>query len=143
MNGIALLEATMSSDDDSDIPGISIQPTAETDPDSFAIARNAIGNELDVQSSESCSVCKEVETGQRTSTKAMFRFSSWHKPYAEALMETDPHAQRDQIKAAEQAILIRFLEIHAASPPAQEYESNDLQNAVTALTQLKNPNSIP
>jgi hypothetical protein len=72
----------------------------------------------------------------RTEIKACFVAQNWHKPYAEALIETDPANLSVLIAEAVQAILGRYLQL-ADSPTAME-ETLDLLNAADALYQIRN-----
>jgi hypothetical protein len=80
------------------------------------------------------------EPNKRDESKAMFDIRSWHRPYAKALLETDPAKLEALIREAEIAILGRFLEPSACS--IQMDESLDLQNAVEALSQLKKASAV-
>ncbi len=62
----------------------------------------------------------------------------WHRPYAEALRETEPAKRALLIAEAERAIFDRYLELCVA-PGAIEH-SIDLENAVYYLSQLKKTN---
>jgi hypothetical protein len=70
-----------------------------------------------------------------------FVSENWHRPYAFALMETDPVRLAPLIAEAEHAIFDRYLEL-CFSPGPIEY-SRDLQNAVNILIQLKNMTANP
>jgi hypothetical protein len=61
---------------------------------------------------------------------------NWHRPYAHALMETDPLRLPPLILEAENAIFNRYLEL-CVSPRSIEH-SRDIQNAIHVLMQLKN-----
>jgi hypothetical protein len=60
----------------------------------------------------------------------------WHRPYAEALMETEPTRLARLIAEAERAILERYLELLCIAPEAIEPQAIDLENAVYHLSQL-------
>ncbi len=72
--------------------------------------------------------------------KKMLLSPLWHRPYAEALLESDPAKLPAVIAAAERAILARHKEL-SVSPSAPD-ESLDLRNAANALSQLKQSNKI-
>jgi hypothetical protein len=65
----------------------------------------------------------------------LFVTQSWHRPYAEALLETDPSNLPYLIAAAERAILDRYLELELAPVPTDELV--DLGHAIEALSQIK------
>ena len=64
-----------------------------------------------------------------------FVSEKWHRPYAEALRETDVTKSLTLIADAEDAILNRHLEL-CISPGSME-QSLDLQQAISVLAQLK------
>jgi hypothetical protein len=68
--------------------------------------------------------------------KNFFVSENWHRPYADALMETNPARLAPLIKEAEHAIFDRYLELCVSPGPIEH--SLDLQNAVHVLIQLKN-----
>jgi hypothetical protein len=59
---------------------------------------------------------------------------TWHKPYAEALLETDPSKMAALILVAERAILNRSVEIQTFPTPE---ESHDLESALQVLSRLR------
>ena len=61
---------------------------------------------------------------------------NWHRPYADALMETNLVRLAPLIKEAEHAIFDRYLELCVSPGPIEH--RRDLQNAVDVLIQLKN-----
>ena len=65
----------------------------------------------------------------------LFVTQSWHRPYAEALLETDPSNLPYLIAAAERAILDRYWELEIAPVPTDELV--DLGHAIEALSQIK------
>jgi hypothetical protein len=65
-----------------------------------------------------------------------FTSEKWHKPYAEALMETDPVRLEALIIEAEDAISNRYLELCIS--PAPIGCRRDLQNAISVLMELRN-----
>jgi hypothetical protein len=67
--------------------------------------------------------------------KGILDSETWHRPYAEVLMETEPARQIALIAEAERAIFDRYLELHIT--PAAADQGIDLQNAVYYLSQLK------
>jgi hypothetical protein len=64
-----------------------------------------------------------------------FACQKWHRPYAEALIETDPAKRTRLILEARRAILDRYLELCLVPAPIEE--SRDLWNAVTALSEME------
>lgn len=62
----------------------------------------------------------------------------WHKPYAEALLETDPLKVVTLISEAEHEILRRFLEFHQS--PGSKEQNLDLRRAVDTLVTLRRRN---
>ena len=60
---------------------------------------------------------------------------TWHKPYAEALLETDPSKMAALILEAERAILNRSVEIQTFPAPIEE--NRDLESALHVLSQLR------
>ena len=64
-----------------------------------------------------------------------FVSEKWHRPYAEALQETDVTKLLTFIADAEDAIFDRHLEL-CISPASME-QSLDLQQAISVLAQLK------
>jgi hypothetical protein len=62
----------------------------------------------------------------------------WHKPYAEALLETDPVKVVELISEAEHEILRRFLEFHES--PGSKEQNLDLRRAVDTLVTLRRRN---
>lgn len=63
-----------------------------------------------------------------------------HKPYAEALMESDAAKLPIIINLAKRAILDRYLE--ACVSPVSAAENRDLQNATDVLYELKRAHNI-
>ena len=59
----------------------------------------------------------------------------WHRPYIEALLETDNAELGALIAEAERAVAGRFLELLVSSVETGEFL--DLQSAASALTELK------
>jgi hypothetical protein len=60
---------------------------------------------------------------------------TWHKPYAEALLETDLSKMAALILEAERAILNRSVEIQTFPAPIEE--NRDLESALHVLSQLR------
>ena len=60
---------------------------------------------------------------------------TWHKSYAEALLETDPSKMAALILVAERAILNRSVEIQTFPTPIEE--SRDLESALQVLARLR------
>jgi hypothetical protein len=77
--------------------------------------------------------------GTKPETTGLLDSEEWHRPYAEALMETDPAKLVPLIAIAERAIFGRYLEL-CITRAAIEH-SIDLQNAVYYLSQLKKANA--
>ena len=68
----------------------------------------------------------------------LFVTQTWHRPYAEALLETDPSNLPYLIAAAERAIMDRYLQLEIAPVPTDELV--DLGHAIEALSQIKRAN---
>jgi hypothetical protein len=64
----------------------------------------------------------------------------WHRPYVEALFETDEAKLGAAIAEAERSIVGRFLELSISS--VETDETLDLQNAAYALTELKKASAV-
>ena len=62
----------------------------------------------------------------------------WHKPYAEALLETDPAKVLTLISEAEHEILTRFFEFHQS--PGSKEQNLDIRRAVDTLVTLRRRN---
>jgi hypothetical protein len=62
----------------------------------------------------------------------------WHKPYAEALLETDPLKVLTLISEAEHEILTRLLEFQLS--PGSKEQNLDLRRAVDTLVTLRRRN---
>jgi hypothetical protein len=65
---------------------------------------------------------------------------TWHKPYAKALLETDPSKMAALILVAERAILNRSVEIQTLPVPIEE--THDLESALHVLSQLRKSETI-
>jgi hypothetical protein len=72
---------------------------------------------------------------RKSEVKGILDSERWHRPYAEALMETEPAKQTALIAEAERAIFDRYLELRIT--PAAAEHSIDLKNAASYLSQLK------
>jgi hypothetical protein len=72
--------------------------------------------------------------------KDFFTSEKWHRPYAEALLETDSIKLQARIAEAEHAIFARYLEL-CISPGSRE-QSLDVERAVSALLELKKLNVV-
>ena len=70
-----------------------------------------------------------------------FVSEKWHRPYAQALMETDPGKRAPLIAGAEHAIFDRYLELSISPGPIEQ--SRDLQTATNVLIDLKNAMKNP
>ena len=64
----------------------------------------------------------------------------WHRPYVEALFETDEAKLGALIVGAERAIVERFLELSVASVETDEIL--DLQNAADVITEFKKASAM-
>jgi len=64
----------------------------------------------------------------------------WHRPYVEALFETDEAKLGALIAEAEWSIVGRFLELLIS--PVEADDTLDLQNAAFALTELKKASAV-
>jgi hypothetical protein len=71
----------------------------------------------------------------RVELRGCFAIHTWHRTYAEALMETDAAKLRLLITEAEKAILARYLQLSEFPLPTDE--TLDLLNAVDALANLR------
>jgi hypothetical protein len=81
-------------------------------------------------------ITARIDTADRKlEPKDFFNSENWHRPYAEALLETDPIKLRARIAEAEHAIFVRYVEL-CISPGSQE-QSLDLGRAISALLELK------
>jgi hypothetical protein len=60
---------------------------------------------------------------------------AWHKPYAEALLESDPEISAPLLAATERAIFERLLELSAAADASDE--TRDIRRAVDVMLKLK------
>ena len=76
----------------------------------------------------------------RTHFKDYSVSKEWHRPYVEALFETDEGRRKALTAKAEQAIVDRFLELLIASVETDEIL--DLQNAAHAITELKKASAV-
>jgi hypothetical protein len=69
-----------------------------------------------------------------------FAQQTWHRPYAEALIETDPGRKRAAISTAKRAILNRYLELCTVKHKGDEMR--DLGKAVDALKELSSGKTV-
>jgi hypothetical protein len=60
---------------------------------------------------------------------------AWHKPYAEALLESDPEISAPLLAATERAIFERLLELSAAADAS--VERRDICRAIDVVLDLK------
>jgi len=109
-------------------------PSEESELRTPAIASNGESGAADYSwRTDALVVPKKVDL------RDFFVTQSWHRPYAEALLESDPEKLPALIADAERAILSRYIELSAFPEPTDEVL--DLQHAVFALSQLSKPNS--
>jgi hypothetical protein len=110
---------------------------------------SAGGIEPELQSSNSERVSLNVEYARLASPFVAERkvkikdysvSQEWHRPYVEALFETEEAILGTLIAQAERAIVGRFLELLFSS--AETDETLDLQNAAYALTELKKASAV-
>jgi hypothetical protein len=80
----------------------------------------------------------DLSADRKPEAKGMLDSEGWHRPYAEALMETELAKLPPLIAEAERAIFDRYLELRIT--PAAAEHSIDLENAVYYLSQLKKAN---
>ncbi len=59
----------------------------------------------------------------------------WHKPYAEALLESDPAISAQLLAATERAIFERLLELSASADASDE--RGDIRRAIDVMLKLK------
>jgi len=59
----------------------------------------------------------------------------WHKPYADALLESDPAISAQLLAATERAIFERLLELSAAADASDE--TRDIRRAIDVMLKLK------
>ena len=88
--------------------------------------------------SEHCHDCPPAQ--DRSHFKDYSVSQEWHRPYIEALLETDNAELGSLIAEAERAIVDRFLELLVSSVETDEFL--DLQSAGYAITQLKKANVL-
>jgi hypothetical protein len=126
----------MSSDAKDRIPEESVSLAASENQDSSGTpiegapcAAQGVPMNLDCATSETPAASKEFELGD------YFVCQDWHRPYAAALMETDPVKLATIIAEAERDMASRYLELCLAHTPTSEVA--DLQNASYALSQIK------
>jgi hypothetical protein len=107
-------------------------------PESTPLAASDLEPEMDVLSSNHLPALQRSAKRSIGMTRVKeitledrFVEQRWHRPYAEALVESDPAKKSRLIAAAEEAILNRYVEIAAAE------EGVDLRHALDALAELK------
>jgi hypothetical protein len=72
--------------------------------------------------------------GLASDLREPLRLQKWHRPYAEALLETDPVKAIAAISYAKRVILGRYLELCAMENRVDDVL--DLENAMNALSEL-------
>jgi hypothetical protein len=82
----------------------------------------------------------DLYSGRRIHFEPLFVIQTWHRFYAKALMEADPAKRPAIVALAEGAILDRYVELFVSQ--IQTEETEDLQRAIAALTQLKEAHAI-
>ena len=82
----------------------------------------------------------DLFSGRKINFEPLFVIQTWHRFYAKALMETDPVKLPAMITLAEGAILDRYVELFVSQ--IQSEETLDLQQAIAALTRLKEAHAI-
>jgi hypothetical protein len=100
------------------------------EPDFQALTNESVSVNLDSAVRDSSFLLES-----RFELKDYFVSKEWHRPYFEALLETDGDKLGELIAQAERAILGRFLELLISPDPSGEIL--DLQDAAYAITQLK------
>jgi hypothetical protein len=71
----------------------------------------------------------------KSESQAMFVVQRWHRLYAVALIESDPALLPEAVALAEQAVLVRFLELFVARSETEE--TIELRRAMAALSELE------
>jgi hypothetical protein len=111
------------------------------------ISVDGIEPELQSFTSGSVSLCADsTRRNHPFVAKNKFEFKDysvsheWHRPYAEALFETDEAKLGALIAEAERAIVDRFLELSVASVETDEIL--DLQNAAHVITEFKKASAV-
>jgi hypothetical protein len=72
---------------------------------------------------------------QLRSVDRKLNLPAWHKPYAEALLESDPEISAPLLAATERAIFERLLELSAAADASDE--TRDIRRAIDVMLKLK------
>jgi len=123
-------------------PGASAAQTAAEHPDSVPTASRRIDAQFSTLTAQSVPANPNSSASHEhlvsrhdDEFRGMFTIRAWHKPYAAALLETDPTKFAASISSAKQAILSRYLELSVSKVPTEE--TLDLQHAEAALSQLK------
>jgi hypothetical protein len=126
----------MSSDANDRIPEESVPPAASENQNSggtpaavSACAARGVSMNLECAAQGTPASTKEFEL------EDYFVCQDWHRPYAAALMESDPVKLAAIIAEAERDMASRYLELCLAPTPTSEVA--DLQNASYALSQIK------
>lgn len=132
----------MDQNENKDLPLASSEPATDENPDSSRRPRHGLdssksGIALDNLSNRAGPIHRDLQSfaDTPTSSKCLFVIPAWHKPYADALMESDGARLPAVINRAERAILARYISV--CDCPISFEESVDLQNAVAVLNQLK------
>jgi hypothetical protein len=141
-NGISSSEALMSSDENYSELRASVATNAPDDQPSASIPGDGLAPELNSISSKAFPTPvrnttrpSRLHIAKNVKLEDLFVTQLWHRPYAEALLETDPCNLPALVASAERAILDRYLELGPASGPSDELV--DLAHAVEALSQIK------
>lgn len=142
VDGIAFVEALMLIEQDHEEPRASAATTPVDHQESAPMPGEGVEPELNALSSGILPVPADSAThgeallpNKEMALESMFVTQSWHRPYAEALMETDPAELPSLIALAERAILTRYRELKALQVSSDELV--DLRHAIEALSQLK------
>jgi len=125
-------------------PSCSPAQSIEQQVDSTAFSSTGTQPELQFLASREDPVSRELPglsdpapLSPQVATKCFFVAQPWQHSYASALIETNEDLRAASIARAEHDIFGRYLELSASEPFGEEYA--DLQQAVDALLQLKQP----
>jgi hypothetical protein len=110
-------------------PGATAMPGEGTEANSDVLTGGTERGALDGSRREGFLVARE-----RAAIQELFVTRHWHRPYAEALLETDRAKLPALIAVAGEVILARYAELAGSQVPSDEIP--DLQHAVLALSQL-------
>jgi len=128
-------------------PGMPTSQNASEYRDRAAMSVEGIEPELQSLTSESVSLnvdfarCGDLFVSENRADLKYYSVSQeWHRPYVEALLETDGAKLGALIAEAERAIVGRFLELSVSSVETDEIL--DLRSAAYAITQLKKANVV-